>query len=219
MGRLGAPEPEEVPREPTLDLAGSDARSYGYQFELERELQLGLGSPVVGPGVQGGGAFEGLSEIVARRVGKAAIGFRREVQEVPRERLYELATPEDLVQYGMIPEFIGRVPVIVTLSPLSEEDLVEVLIKPRNAVVKQFQKIFQMEGVKLTVTPAALRAIARQAIRRGTGARGLRAILEEVLLDTMFKLPSLKGVSEVIVDEDLVPRLVFADRRKASRNE
>ncbi len=166
-----------------------------------------------------GGAFEGLSDIVARRIGKAAIGFRRETQDIPRERLYEFATPEDLVQYGMIPEFIGRVPVIVTLSPLSEDDLVEVLIKPRNAVVKQFQKIFQMEGVKLTVTPAALRAIARQAIRRGTGARGLRAILEEVLLDTMFKLPSLKGVSEVVVDEDLKPRLVFADRRKASRNE
>ncbi len=164
-----------------------------------------------------GGAFEGLSEIVARRIGKAAIGFKRETQEIPKERLYELATPEDLVQYGMIPEFVGRVPVVVTLSPLSEEDLVEVLVKPRNAVVKQFQKIFQMEGVKLTITPKALKAIARQAIRRGTGARGLRSILEEVLLDTMFRLPSLKGVVEVVVDEDLKPRLIYEDSRKKTK--
>ncbi len=143
-----------------------------------------------------GGAFEGLENIVKARVGRTAIGFTggRKEREEPLEVL-----PEDLVKFGMIPEFVGRAPLIVQLHPLGEEDLVRILTEPKNALVKQYQELFRMEGMELRFTPAALKEVARRALRRGTGARGLRAILERTMVDLMFEAPG-SGVKEIVVD-------------------
>ncbi|NPA32277.1 MAG: ATP-dependent Clp protease ATP-binding subunit ClpX [Aquificae bacterium] len=162
-----------------------------------------------------GGAFVGLEDIIKQRLGKSRVGFEAEVKKVKDDvNVLELVEPDDLIKYGMIPEFIGRFPVIATLSELTEDELVRVLVEPKNALVKQYQKLFELEGVKLTFTDEALKAIAREAIRRKTGARGLRAIMEEIMTDVMFEVPSLTGVKEVIVDEKVVkekekPKLVF----------
>lgn len=143
-----------------------------------------------------GGAFEGLENIVKARVGKTTIGFtggRREREE-PLEVI-----PEDLIKFGMIPEFVGRAPLIVQLHPLGEDDLVRILTEPKNALVKQYQELFRMEGIELRFTQAALREVARRALKRGTGARGLRAILEKAMVDLMFEAPG-SGVREIVFD-------------------
>ncbi|RUM29121.1 MAG: ATP-dependent Clp protease ATP-binding subunit ClpX [Aquifex sp.] len=164
-----------------------------------------------------GGAFVGLEDIIKQRLGKSRVGFEAEIKKVDdNQNLLELVEPDDLIKYGMIPEFVGRFPVIATLRELTEDELVRILVEPKNALVKQYQKLFELEGVKLTFTDNALKEIAREAIRRKTGARGLRAIMEEIMTDIMFEVPSLTGVKEVIIDEDVVknkekPKLVFEE--------
>ncbi|BCZ86475.1 ATP-dependent Clp protease ATP-binding subunit ClpX [Thermus thermophilus] len=143
-----------------------------------------------------GGAFEGLENIVKARVGKTTIGFTggRKEREEPLEVI-----PEDLIKFGMIPEFVGRAPLIVQLHPLTEDDLVRILTEPKNALVKQYQELFRMEGIELRFTQAALKEVARRALKRGTGARGLRAILEKAMVDLMFEAPG-SGVKEIVFD-------------------
>ena len=171
-----------------------------------------------------GGAFVGLENIIRERLGKRAVGFLSEESKSMREEenILKYVEPHDIIKYGFIPEFIGRVPVIATLDPLGVEDLVRILTEPRNAIVKQFKKYFEMEGVELIIEKSALRKIAEIAIQRGTGARGLRAILENALLDIMFKLPSMKDVKKVIIDEkviaeDALPLLVKSDIKKKAK--
>ncbi|CAC9568547.1 ATP-dependent Clp protease ATP-binding subunit ClpX [uncultured Gammaproteobacteria bacterium] len=171
-----------------------------------------------------GGAFDGLDKVIDRRVEKATgIGFSVDVKDSNEEKtlsdLFSLIEPEDLIKYGLIPELVGRLPVQTALSELDEEALMQILTKPKNSVVKQFQEIFSMEDVKLTLRKSALSAIAKLAIKRKTGARGLRSILEDMLLDTMFELPSLSGVSEVIIDKTVVekkklPLMVYKSTKK-----
>lgn len=154
-----------------------------------------------------GGAFDGLEKIVRGRTEKSGIGFGAEVKSRRDEPLNDLLgrlEAQDLVRYGLIPELVGRLPVIAVLSELDEKALVAILTEPRNALVKQYQALFANEGVKLEFTPGALRAIAQRAIKRKTGARGLRSIVEGLLLDTMFEIPSRSDVERVIVDEDAV---------------
>jgi len=155
-----------------------------------------------------GGAFVGLEEIVKRRIGKSAVGFEADVRKFEEsDDLLKHVTVDDLIEFGMIPEFLGRFPVIVTLEPLREEDLVRILIEPKNAIVKQYQKLLAMDGVELVFTEGALREIAREAMRRKTGARGLRAIVEELMTDVMFEVPTRKDVAKVIIDEEVVKGL------------
>ena len=154
-----------------------------------------------------GGAFAGLEDVITNRIGKNTVGFGAEVRANDGRRPAELLSevlPEDLLGYGLIPEFIGRLPVIATVDDLDTEDLIHVLTEPKNALVKQYAKFFEMDGVELLITTEALRAIAEQAMKRGTGARGLRAIMEEVLLDTMYELPERSDVAQVVIDEDVV---------------
>ena len=154
-----------------------------------------------------GGAFAGLETVISSRIGKNTVGFGAEVRSADRGRPSELISkvmPEDLISFGLIPEFIGRLPVVATVDDLDKESLVRVLTEPRNALTRQYAKFFEMDGVELQVTDGALEAIAEQAMRRGTGARGLRAIMEEVLLDTMYELPSRTDIAQVIIDEDVV---------------
>ncbi len=155
-----------------------------------------------------GGAFVGLEKIIERRIGKKVIGFGKETSsKVSRDNILEYVQPIDLIKFGMIPEFVGRLPVIATLHELSEEDLRRILVEPKNALVKQYAKMFEMEGVKLTFTEGALKLIAQEAIRRKLGARGLRAIMEELMLDLMFEIPSLSGeVKECIINEEVVKK-------------
>ena len=143
-----------------------------------------------------GGAFEGLENIVKARVGKTTIGFTGERRE--REEPLEVI-PEDLIKFGMIPEFVGRAPLIVQLHPLGEDDLVRILTEPKNALAQQYQELFRMEGIELRFTQAALKEVARRALKRGTGARGLRAILEKAMVDLMFEAPG-SGVKEIVFD-------------------
>ncbi|MDC9715344.1 MAG: ATP-dependent Clp protease ATP-binding subunit ClpX [Gammaproteobacteria bacterium] len=158
-----------------------------------------------------GGAFDGLDKIIGKRVEKATgIGFSADVKDLSEEKnlteLFNLIEPEDLIGYGLIPELVGRLPVQTALGELDEEALIQILTKPKNSVVKQFQEVFAMEGVKLTFRKPALSAIAKLAIKRKTGARGLRSILEYMLLDTMFELPSLSDIKEVIIDKNVVEK-------------
>jgi ATP-dependent Clp protease ATP-binding subunit ClpX len=154
-----------------------------------------------------GGAFHGLESIIANRIGKKGIGFGVDV-EGGRDKMYgELireVQPEDLLKYGLIPEFIGRLPITATLEELGEEVLVEILKKPRNAIVKQYKKLFELENVKLTFTEGAIRGIAREAMKKKTGARGLRSIMEKVMLDVMYELPSIANVKECVVSEEVI---------------
>ena len=151
-----------------------------------------------------GGAFDGLEEIVARRIGKNVLGFTQNQRSIKETRdLVHQLEPDDLVGYGLIPELIGRLHVVTTLRELEVADLVHILTEPKNALVKQYQKLFAMDGVKLTFEAEALKAIAQQAIKRKTGARGLRSILEKVTLETMYELPELSGY-EVVVSEACV---------------
>jgi ATP-dependent Clp protease ATP-binding subunit ClpX len=165
-----------------------------------------------------GGAFEGLERIIRDRSEKSGIGFSAEVRtKTDRKAVSEVLSniePEDLIKYGLIPEFVGRLPVIATLGELDEEALLKILVEPRNAITKQYAKLFEMEGTELEFREDALRSVSRRAMERKTGARGLRSILEQVLLDTMYELPSMENVSKVIVDEDVIsgkskPLLIF----------
>ncbi|HXQ68708.1 MAG TPA: ATP-dependent Clp protease ATP-binding subunit ClpX [Alphaproteobacteria bacterium] len=168
-----------------------------------------------------GGAFAGLEKIIAQRQRGSSIGFGADVRGPEERQTGEVlrdVEPEDLLKFGLIPEFIGRLPVVATLDDLDEESLVEILIKPKNALIKQYQRLFEMEGVKLGFTEEAMRSIAKKAILRKTGARGLRSIMEGILLDTMFDLPSLDGVEEVIINREVVdgrakPLHIYADRQ------
>lgn len=166
-----------------------------------------------------GGAFAGLDKIIAQRGKGSAIGFGADVRDETEQKTGELFTqlePEDLLKFGLIPEFVGRLPVIATLNDLDEDALVIILTKPKNALVKQYQRLFEMENARLTFTDDAMKAVARKAIERKTGARGLRSILENVLLDTMFDLPALEGVEEVVVNEEVIdgsaqPLMIYSD--------
>ncbi len=154
-----------------------------------------------------GGAFVGLPEIVAQRVGKSGLGFSSDAPLTKKEteaQLLEQVLPEDLNKFGMIPEFVGRIPVITNLEELTEDDLVRILIEPKSALTKQYEKMFAMEDCTLTFTEDALRAIAHEALERATGARGLRSICERVLLDVMYELPEVAGESRVVVREDAI---------------
>jgi ATP-dependent Clp protease ATP-binding subunit ClpX len=168
-----------------------------------------------------GGAFSGLEKIIASRGKGAAIGFGAEVRG-PDERstgeILRHVEPEDLLKFGLIPEFVGRLPVIATLEDLDEKALKEILMAPKNALVKQYQRLFEMEDVRLTFSDGAMDAIAKKAIERKTGARGLRSIMESILLDTMFDLPSLEGVEEIVTNREVVegrakPLYIYADRQ------
>jgi ATP-dependent Clp protease ATP-binding subunit ClpX len=153
------------------------------------------------------GAFAGLEDVIANRVGKRGVGFGAEIRSREDQRPSELLTkvlPEDLIKFGLIPEFIGRLPVVATVEDLDRESLVRILTEPRNALTRQYARMFEMDGVELVFTPDALEAVADQAMTRGTGARGLRAILEEVLLGTMYDLPSRDDVGGVLIDRDVV---------------
>lgn len=168
-----------------------------------------------------GGAFEGLEKIIENRTGKKSLGFGAEIksrQEKPIGEILRQIMPEDLLKYGLIPEFVGRLPIVVTLDPLDEEALVKILTEPRNALVKQFHKLIGLDGVELEFTPEALKLIARKAIKRKTGARGLRSIIEDFMLDVMFELPSQEDIKKCVINEQVVekeatPILVRAERR------
>jgi ATP-dependent Clp protease ATP-binding subunit ClpX len=156
-----------------------------------------------------GGAFVGLEKIVEARLGQQAVGFGAQAQNRRRytqDELLALVEAEDLMKFGMIPEFIGRVPVVATLDQLDEAALMDILVRPRNALSKQYQKLFEMDGVQLKFTDGSLQLIAREALKRKAGARGLRGILEEIMLDAMYDLPSKTNVKECIISEDVVER-------------
>jgi len=167
-----------------------------------------------------GGAFSGLDKIISGRGKSTSIGFGATVA-APEDRrtgeIFRYVEPEDLLKYGLIPEFVGRLPVVATLEDLDEAALKKILTEPKNALVKQYQRLFEMESIDLTLTDDALGAISRKAIERKTGARGLRSIMEGILLDTMFDLPSLEGVEEVVISKEVVentarPLYIYADR-------
>jgi ATP-dependent Clp protease ATP-binding subunit ClpX len=171
-----------------------------------------------------GGAFDGLDKVIRDRSERSGIGFGAEVRTASERAVGAVlreVEPEDLVKFGLIPELVGRLPVVATLDELNDEALVRILTEPRNALVKQYQRLFEMENVELDVRPSALQAIARKALKRKTGARGLRSILEQSLQDTMFDLPSLQNVQKVVVDERAIsgegkPLVIYADSPKVS---
>ncbi|MDP9137277.1 MAG: ATP-dependent Clp protease ATP-binding subunit ClpX, partial [Pseudomonadota bacterium] len=172
-----------------------------------------------------GGAFAGLERIISARGRGSGIGFGAEVKSPDDRRTGDVLRalePEDLLKFGLIPEFVGRLPVIATLEDLDEVALIQILIEPKNALAKQYQRLFEMEDIKLTITEDAFRSVARRAIDRKTGARGLRSIMEAILLDTMFDLPSMNGVQEVVISNEVVdgeakPLLIYADREKTAK--
>jgi len=154
-----------------------------------------------------GGAFAGLEKVIENRTEKSGIGFGASVKSKAERSLTQIFNeiePEDLIKYGLIPELVGRMPVVATLAELSEDALVQILTEPKNALIKQFGKLLSMEGVDLEIRPSALKAIARKALARKTGARGLRSILEQALIDTMFDLPNASNVEKVVVDESTI---------------
>ncbi|HYX91180.1 MAG TPA: AAA family ATPase, partial [Myxococcaceae bacterium] len=154
-----------------------------------------------------GGAFGGLEQIIERRLGGRSIGFGTDIESKKERNLNELlkqVAPEDLLKFGMIPEFIGRLPIVTALEELDEGALMDILTRPRNALVKQYRKLFELDGVNLKFTDGALKAIAQEAIRRKAGARGLRAILEGAMLEVMYEIPSRKMAREVLISEDVI---------------
>jgi ATP-dependent Clp protease ATP-binding subunit ClpX len=171
-----------------------------------------------------GGAFDGLEKVIQNRTERSGIGFSASVHSKTEKRAADLfrdAEPEDLIKFGLIPELVGRLPVVATLGELTEDALVQILTEPKNALAKQYHKLFMMDGVELELRPSALAAISRKALKRKTGARGLRSIVEQALIDTMFDLPNLEGVTKVVVDEHNIeegtkPLLVYRDKAKAS---
>ena len=169
-----------------------------------------------------GGTFNGLDKVIQRRVSAKVMGFGAEVQAQGKNTVGELLRklePEDLIKYGLIPEFLGRLPVMATLDELSEETLIRILQEPKNALVKQFQKLFEMEGVNLRFTDSALNAVAKKAVSRKSGARGLRAIIEKCMLEIMYELPSIDDVKECVISEEVVlnkedPILLYEQKKK-----
>ncbi len=169
-----------------------------------------------------GGAFVGLDKIIEGRIGKSGMGFGAEIktrEERKNVNLLAMAQPEDLLKFGLIPEFVGRLPVVATLHDLEEAALVRILREPKNAILKQYQKYFELEKVRLKFTDDSAVAIAREALKRGTGARGLRAILEDVMLDVMYELPSIQGLTECVITRDVIMGLerpvLISEQRKA----
>jgi ATP-dependent Clp protease ATP-binding subunit ClpX len=171
-----------------------------------------------------GGAFDGLDKVIRNRTEKTSIGFGAEVRS-PSDRdvgeLFREVEPEDLIKFGLIPELVGRLPVVATLDELSEDALIEILVEPKNALLKQYQALFAMEGVELEIRPAALMAIAKKAIKRKTGARGLRSILESTLLNTMYELPGQSNITKVVIDEAAItgegqPLLIYGESPKVA---
>ncbi|RKO67695.1 ATP-dependent Clp protease ATP-binding subunit ClpX [Desulfofundulus salinus] len=169
-----------------------------------------------------GGAFDGIEKIIQNRIGKKGLGFGAEVQSRRDQKIGEILSqilPEDLLKYGLIPEFVGRLPIIVTLDALDEEALIRILTEPKNALVKQYEKLFELDGVSLEFHPDALRTVAQEALKRNTGARGLRAILEDIMLDVMYEIPSREDIARVIITRDTIlkkdkPLVVAVDRKK-----
>jgi len=169
-----------------------------------------------------GGSFSGLEKIIERRINKSSVGFisgqvSSKVEKI--DMLLPQTMPEDLLKYGLIPELIGRLPVVSTLSNLSENDLINILVKPKNSLVKQYGKMFKMDKVDLEFTKDALKEIARQALKRGTGARGLRAIMEEIMLNVMFEIPARKDISKCIITREVVenriePKVITGSKTK-----
>ena len=171
-----------------------------------------------------GGAFDGLEKVIQNRSERSGIGFGATVHTKSEKRVSEIfreVEPEDLIKFGLIPELVGRLPVVATLGELTEDALVRILTEPKNALVKQYQKLFAMDGVELEIRPSALMAIAKKALARKIGARGLRSIMEQSLIDTMFELPTLDGVAKVVLDEHTIqdeakPLLVYREPAKFS---
>jgi len=171
-----------------------------------------------------GGAFDGLAKLIANRSEKGGIGFSANVKsktEAASNQHLQEVEPEDLIKFGLIPELVGRLPVVATLNELDEEALIQILLEPKNALIKQYSKLLEMEGAELEIRPSALHAIAKKAITRKAGARGLRSILEQVLLDVMYDLPSEQNVAKVVIDENTItqgakPLLIYDDKSKAS---
>jgi len=171
-----------------------------------------------------GGAFDGLAKIISERSEKSGIGFSASVKSREERTASQVmldTEPEDLVKFGLIPELVGRLPVVATLRELNEDALIQILVEPKNALIKQYSKLLQMEGAELEIRPAALQAIAKKAIARKTGARGLRSILEHALLDVMFELPSEQDVAKVVIDEGTItngakPLLIYHEQPKVS---
>ena len=170
-----------------------------------------------------GGAFAGLDRVISQRGKGSAMGFGADVREIDERGIGEIfkqLEPEDLLKFGLIPEFVGRLPVLATLEDLDKDALVTILTQPKNALIKQYQRLFEIEDTKLTFTEDALEAIAEKAIERKTGARGLRSILENTLLDTMFELPGMEEVSEVVINDEVItsteakPLMIYADKQK-----
>jgi ATP-dependent Clp protease ATP-binding subunit ClpX len=175
-----------------------------------------------------GGAFSGLDKVIQQRSESTGIGFAAEVRSKVNQtnvgKVLADVEPGDLVKYGLIPEFVGRLPVVATLEELDEAALIKILTEPKNAIVKQFKRMFELEGAELEFRNDALLAVARKALKRKTGARGLRTILEQVLLDTMYELPSLEHVSKVVVDEAVIngqaePYLIYRGMQSRAASE
>lgn len=174
-----------------------------------------------------GGAFEGIDKLIQNRIGKKSIGFEAEIHGQGQKNIGEILKhlmPEDLLKYGLIPEFVGRIPVVVTLSALDEKALIRILKEPKNALVKQFQKLFEMDNSQLEFTDDALVVVAQEAIRRKTGARGLRSILEDIMLDIMCELPRRSDIAKCVVTKEAVlnreePIMVTSDRKKGKKKE
>ena len=170
-----------------------------------------------------GGAFAGLDRVISQRGKGSAMGFGADVRDIDERgvgEIFKQLEPEDLLKFGLIPEFVGRLPVLATLEDLDKDALVTILTQPKNALIKQYQRLFEIEDTKLTFTEDALEAVAEKAIERKTGARGLRSILENTLLDTMFELPGMEDVSEVVINDEVItsteakPLMIYADKQK-----
>jgi ATP-dependent Clp protease ATP-binding subunit ClpX len=173
-----------------------------------------------------GGAFDGIDKLIQNRTGKKAMGFGADIQSKQEKKIGDILKnilPEDLLKFGLIPEFVGRLPVIVTLDALDEESLVRILTEPKNALTKQYEKLFEMDNVNLEFQEGALKAVAKEALKRNTGARGLRAIIEDVMLEIMYDVPSRDDVTKVIVTEDCIQKkempLVVSSEKKKKKKE
>jgi ATP-dependent Clp protease ATP-binding subunit ClpX len=171
-----------------------------------------------------GGAFDGLDKVIRNRSERSGIGFGAEVKSQSERTLSDLfkdVEPDDLIKFGLIPELVGRLPVVASLDELDERALVQILTEPKNALVKQYQRLFSMEGTELEIRPGALNAIAHKALKRKAGARGLRSILEQALLDTMYELPSLSDAEKVVIEENAIngdgkPLVIYGEKPKVA---
>ncbi|EOC99602.1 ATP-dependent Clp protease ATP-binding subunit ClpX [Caldisalinibacter kiritimatiensis] len=172
-----------------------------------------------------GGAFDGIDKIIQNRIGKKSMGFGAEIKSKEVKNIGELLKhiqPEDLLKYGLIPEFVGRLPIVVTLDKLDEDALVDILTKPKNSLVKQYKELFKMDGVELEIEDEALKLVAKKAIERNTGARGLRGILEDVMLDIMYEIPSREDIEKCVITKETIsnktePTLVLSEKRKKKK--